>query len=243
MDETLMVSFRPEALERCFLAAQRLDELRGIPTEYAMIGLAAASDPLHVVATPLLCNQRGTPTTVWQSGRDVLRMHHEIERLSARAEMTLVPTVFIHRHPGSCHMSDTDDDFLSTTFIDQVSTALTFRRTDPMGRAPEWLRSRSRPCERRPGCEHLRNGQNEPEALAVCAGLIVNKFRAYCVYALCKEFCAICPATRVQYVPAGLAVRPTRVLSAAERADLREELARELESKVRRPEAACGPER
>jgi hypothetical protein len=117
------LSFSARALERCFLAADVLRDEFGQPRmEYALLGLSAARRPFHVLATPLLCGQHATPSTVVQRGRDVLRMRAEIERLSRRCGRRLRPVVFIHRHNGSCEASQTDRDFLRGVFVDQLST-------------------------------------------------------------------------------------------------------------------------
>ena len=99
--EEVVLRFDREALERCYEVARVLDEDFDRPmTEYALLGLARASDPLRVIATPLLPRQRVTPASVEQRGSGVLAMRREIEATSAQLGEPLVPITFVHRHPG-----------------------------------------------------------------------------------------------------------------------------------------------
>jgi hypothetical protein len=123
----IVLRFEPEALERCYATAGIVDECFGHPPfEYALLGLAPATDPLRVVATPLLPRQRVTPSSVEQPGRGVFAMRREIEALSERQGRQLVPICFIHRHPGSCNPSLIDLDFLTGPLLRQLSTRVRF---------------------------------------------------------------------------------------------------------------------
>jgi len=231
LDVSLVLSFEPAALERCFLVAELLDAQCGRPIEYGLLGLASPTRPFHVVATPLLCGQEGTETTVRQSGRAVLQMHREIETLAEQLACRLMPIVFVHRHPGSCHISDTDDEFLTTTFIDQVSAAAFSLGMESVAAEPS-LRAVLQPSASRPGCAHLRTNEVEPEVGVTCFGLIVNRFRQYCLYAVYREFCPLCRGSRVGYVPCRLAVRPDRPLADDEQQSLRPALEIEMQEKI-----------
>jgi hypothetical protein len=113
---------KPEALERCFLVANILEQVFERPNlEYGLIGLARKDDPLHVVATPLLPGQYVNAATVFLPGHNVFRLRSEMANLSKRLG-PLLPIAFIHRHLGGCLMSSIDDEFLPV-LADQVSTA------------------------------------------------------------------------------------------------------------------------
>jgi rRNA maturation protein Nop10 len=205
-DSELVLSIEPAALERCYLVADILHEEHGeARMEYALLGLSDESDPLHVLATPLLPGQRVTPASVEQSGHDVLRMRAEIEVLSHRLRRRLVPIAFVHRHLTTCDASTTDDEFVRGVFIDQVSTVVSFEET------------------RRVGARAVRG------EYALCFSLIVNREREHRLYAVRKDTCPRCGRCEVRYVPARLAPvqRHTRSQLARDllRAHLREEIA------------------
>jgi hypothetical protein len=230
-ETSLIVSFDALALERCFLAAEILDAKNERPIEYGLIGLAAPTNPFHVVATPLLCGQEGTETTVRQSGRAVLRMREEIAALSEQLQTPLLPIAFIHRHPGPCHISETDDEFLTTVFVDQVAAAVFATGARPISPGGP-LRAAVQPSSLRPGCAHLCTNESEPLFAVASFGLIVNRFRQFCVYAVYRESCALCRSSRVGYVPCRLVVRPDRPVEPEERRKLLDDLEMEIEQKV-----------
>ena len=145
--------------------------------EYGLLGLADESDPLHVVATPLLVGQSVTAASVEQPGRQVLRMRDEMKMLSDRLGRRLVPIAFIPRHPSSCDASLTDGEFLRGVFVDQVSTVVSFEEV-------LWIDATDPPC----ACPEMRqlferslgqgNGRVEIQSeFGMAFSLIVNRQR------------------------------------------------------------------
>lgn len=202
--EKVVLRFAPEALERCYAVAHLLSEEFDRPmTEYALLGLSRASNPLHVIATPLLPRQHVTSSSVVQRGGGVLAMRREIEALSAELGEPLVPIVFVHRHPGSCAASRTDLTFLQGPFSSQLSTVIRFD-----GLLPDDLRCS--PCRAAlpefcapvavPGAE-LRVGDRFGLALS----LIVNARRQHRIYAVARLDCPTCGRSCVYGLEALLA--------------------------------------
>ena len=193
VDTPLTLTLEASALERCFLAADILDEVYGEPlVEYGLLGLAHPSHPFHVVETPLLTGQSVTGNSVIQSGANVLRMRREIAALAQDRNAPLLPITFIHRHPKDCRPSNVDNEFLSGVFIDQISTATTFQES-LRGEPADFL------C---PKCassmpSRVRRAQRRDESTveieyAVCFSLIVNKERQHSITAVRKQFCPAC---------------------------------------------------
>lgn len=221
------LTFDRAALERCFLVADILkDDYGELRCEYALLGLAAASDPFHCVATPMLPGQDCNDTTVHQSGHNVLRLRREIRELSHTRGETLRPVAFVHRHPGECDLSVTDDRFLKDVFAPQISTVNSFseRVTDSSRR---WC-----DCRVRTDGAHNDSVSWHIEC-SIAFSLIVNRQREHSIHALRTEHCPACGTERTFYVPASIAVVPSRAPSRAERRDLRRRLAREVDVKVR----------
>lgn len=229
-----VLSFDPAALERCFLVAEILRKRFDEPyLEYGLIGLALLSAPLHVVATLLLPGQEVSAGNVHQSGLDVLRLRREVDLLSKRMRLALVPISFVHRHPGGCGMSSIDEEFLLGPFVDQVSTAVAFNETkvlepDDFGRCcprMEELTSRTR-----------HRGADEVTVqieYGLAFSLIVNAEREYSIQAARKATCPFCDASHVRLLPAMLRVKPDRRLSPQECHKLRKLLDVEVEAKIR----------
>ncbi len=230
--EKVGLRFEPEALERCYAIADVLDEDFDRPlTEYALLGLSLASDPLRVIATPLLPRQRVTPASVEQRGRGVLAMRREIEALSARLREPVVPIVFIHRHPGSCIASDTDLTFLYGPFLSQLSTVVRFD-----GLFPGDLRCS--PCQADfptvsapvvdPG-----TGLRPGDRFGLAFSLIVNAQRKHRIYAAARIDCPTCGCGRVCPLDARLAEDSGAPWSQGDstllHSQLREEILRRLE--------------
>lgn len=233
-DTELLLSFDPQALERCSLIADILDAEFDEPAmEYGLLGLADERAPFHVLATPLLVGQSVSPSRVEQPGRQVLRMRDEVDALSRQMQRSLVPIAFIHRHNRSCDASVTDHVFLRGVFIDQVSTVVSFeemRRIDAT--AP--------PC----ACSEMRSLFGEASAngnefvelggeYAVAFSLIVNQMREHRVYAVRKTTCPSCGRYEVRGVPARITPDPRCLVSAPDHAAMRSQLVREIEKKIR----------
>jgi hypothetical protein len=232
-DCEVRLSFDPLALERCYLVADILDEEFAKPyLEYGLLGLADESNPLHVVATPLLVGQSVTPGSVEQPGRQVLRMRDEMEMLSHRMRRRLVPIAFIHRHPSSCDASLTDDEFLRGVFIDQVSTVVSFEEV-------QWIDAGDPPCVC-PGVRRLLegslghgNGLVELQSeFGLAFSLIVNRERDHRLYAVRKATCPFCDQSAVSDVPARIDPDPRFLASALDRAAMRSHLVQEIQAKI-----------
>jgi hypothetical protein len=229
----IILSIEPEALERCYRVADFMEQVYGDPlVEYGMLGLAHPSRPLHVVETPLLPGQSVTGSSVFQSGADVLRMRREILVLSRKRRAPLIPITFIHRHPGDCRPSSIDDEFLSTVFIDQISTAQTFRKSVE----GHWNDYLCQNCVTKLPSQSRRSPQCNKSKFeveyALCCSLIVNKEREHSLSAVAKQFCPACDASQLRFVPAKMEVRPNRPLTSRERDQLWKVLAIEIEAKV-----------
>ena len=228
-----VLAFDALALERCFLASDILHDDYGDPkSEYALLGLASEDDPFRVIATPLLPGQHVTPSTVDQSGHGVLRLRREIQALSERMRRRLVPISFVHRHPGDCEASAVDREFLRGVFIDQVSTAISWRE-------PAQVEAERPPC----GCPEMQRlwrealctrgvGRQLRLECALCFSLIVNRERDHRLYAARCETCLLCGRRQVREVPARLAIDAGLPLSERQRRLLRERLAGEIAAKV-----------
>lgn len=232
-DSEVRLWFEPLALERCYLVADLLDEEFAEPyLEYGLLGLADESDPLHVVATPLLVGQSVTAGSVEQPGRQVLRMRDEMKLLSHRMRRRLVPIAFIHRHPSSCDASLTDDEFLRGVFVDQVSTVVGFKEV-------RWIGVEDPPCicpEARRLSEGSRGGGNDLVGLqsefGMAFSLIVNRERDHRLYAVRKARCPFCDRSAVHDVPARIDPDPRLLASEPDRAAMRSQLVREIQAKI-----------
>lgn len=220
-------------MERCFLVANILAEVYEDPyTEYGLIGLATQSKPFHVVATPVLPGQRVTAVSVYQSGYDVFRLRREMHFLSERSGLPLVPIAFIHRHPGGCGMSLTDEEFLTGPFVDQVSTVVTLseKRIVQLG-------DFSCRCE---GIERLvrqnlrDNAERELTKIeySVCFSIIVNRGRESSIYAARKQFCPFCKKSTVHLVPAAIHISAGDQPTEDKMRKLRSQLEVEIEAKL-----------
>jgi hypothetical protein len=228
----IVLRFEPEALERCYAAADILDEDFGRPTmEYALLGLASATDPLRVVATPLLPRQRVTSASVDQPGHGVFAMRREIEALSESQGRRLIPISFIHRHPGSCAASAIDLDFLTGPFLRQLSTLVRFD-----GLAPEDLccASCSAPAPGPAAADEDPGSAARPGSRSGLAfSLIVNRRREHWLYAATRTDCSVCTGPVIRLLPARLASDGEALFSRKERAlrqaSLREEIAAKIE--------------
>lgn len=230
----LVLSFEPEALERCFVAADVLDDVYDQPhLEYALLGLAAQSRPFHVVATLLLAGQDVSVGGVYQSGHNVLSMRHEIIALSKHLKVPLVPVAFVHRHPGACQPSIIDDEFLIGVFLDQTSTVVSLKETRTVSADdPHYACLDGRKARQRSDPNSARRMKREVE-FSIAFSLIVNKGRDHYLYAVRKERCRFCSEDRIRFVPAKLAVSPDRALSQQERNQIRVELKSEVAAKLR----------
>ncbi len=221
------------AFERCFLTARLLaDEYSQPDMEFGMIGLSARDEPLHVLATPLLTEQRVTPVSVVQSGHAVLRMRSDIQALARRMGRPLVPTTFIHKHGASPTASTTDYEFLGGPLVDQVSTALVFeefRRADDA-----WPHCGCADCElaSREQVIDSRDSALRRVEFALAFSLIITRHYDYRLYAARKDRCVACKASQVRFVPAQLVLDATRPISDAERDAMARQLRREIEQKI-----------
>lgn len=222
----LSLSFDAVALERCFLVADVLAQEFGQPfLEYGLIGLSASSRPLHVVETPLLPGQRVTSSSIEQRGSAVLRLRREMNGLSLRTGQRLLPVAFIHRHPTkSTRPSATDDAFLRSVFVSQVSTVVTLPELPPDPGFPA-------PCDCDESGRNSGTGEESPEAPGVAFSLIVTRDRDYSLQAVAKLWCAHCGGSRVCDVPAQLARDSGDPPSPERLAELRESLKQEIEEK------------
>lgn len=235
LDETnLILSFEPEALERCYVVADILEEVYDFPyLEYGLIGLAARSRPFHVVATPLLAGQDVSGGSVYQSGHNVLSMRREISALSRRLRLPLILATFVHRHPLSCRPSAIDDEFLAGTFVDQVSTAVSFKEVRRVTAGdPHYTCLDGARMSQRTRTHGARDLAVEVE-FSIAFSLIVNKDRDHHVYAVRNERCQYCTEDRIRFVPAELAVSPESSLSQQKRNQIRVELELEIAAKLR----------
>jgi hypothetical protein len=225
----IQLSFEPLALERCFVAADVLHDAFGeSQMEYALLGLSTEQDPFRVVETPLLPGQHVTTSTVVQSGRQVLRMRGEIDRLSRRMRQPLRPIAFIHRHPGSCHPSRTDVAFLRGVFVDQVFTASSFEDVRLVGARDGCSCPRMRALQ-----EALAGtGARFRSPCGVAFSLIVNRERDHSLFAVCKRMCPACGRAEVLDAPVRLAVDPQPRASSFGRQALRRSLEAEIRAKI-----------
>jgi hypothetical protein len=232
-DSEVRLSIDLSAYERCFLTGQILaEDYAQDRMEFGLLGLSALDEPLHVLATLLLTNQRVTPVSVEQSGHSVLRMRSEIAALSSRMGRRLVATTFIHSHNGSPDASITDDEFLTGPFLDQVSTAVAFEEILPIDTVdshcgcvagePRWRERLADP--RNPAMMRIEFG--------LAFSLIVTRRRDCRLYAARRDRCALCRSSRVRFVPARLVLDATQPISDAEREAMRELLRREISQKI-----------
>ncbi len=231
--QKLVIRITPEAMERCYVAGEILRNVLDAPDlEYGLIGLADWSHPLHVIATPLLPGQRVSSGEVYQAGHAVLRMRREIGMLSKQTGLRLVPTMFIHRHLHRTEASHVDHEFLTTVFIDQVSTVVRFRDTSRPG-----VRAVCRRCmAKEPGLERPSESFHRPTAecreYGIAASLIVNLQRNHSLYAVRKERCSNCDEYYTTYLPAVLRVTPQQALGDSMLEGLRKTLRAEIKAKV-----------
>jgi hypothetical protein len=224
----------PTALERCFQVADLVDELFGRPDiEFAMLGLAARSCPLHVVATPLLWGQEVSMIGVYQSGHNVLRMRAEIATLAARLGQPLIPVAFIHSHHcGECAASAVDHDFLSRVFINHVAPLAAFRCIRRVRRGQSW-------CDCLPASPRRDRSSRDqgrwayvPVEYSVAFSLIINRSRDRRLYAVRQEICPSCGTERIFEIPAQMIISPERTLSEAECECIRTQLRPEFLAKI-----------
>jgi len=223
----------PVAMERCFLMADILAEVYDEPyIEYGLIGLATESSPFNVVATPVLTGQHVTAGSVYQSGYNVFRLRREMHLLSERLRQPLVPITFVHRHPGSCGMSLTDEKFLTGPFVDQVSTVVAL--SEKMVVQPDDFNCHCEEIER--VTQHSLKGNQERDAVtieySICFSTIVNREREFSIDAACKQFCPFCKKSTVRLVPAALRINPGDQLTKAKLGKLRSQLEVEIEAKL-----------
>jgi hypothetical protein len=230
--EEVVLRFVPEALERCYEVARVLDEDFDRPmTEYALLGLARASDPLRVIATPLLPRQRVTPASIEQRGSGVLEMRREIEATSAQLGERLVPIAFVHRHPGCCMASHTDLTFLNGPFLSQLSTVTRFDGLMPGDLRCSACRAAlpSLPAQLEDTGAELRPGNR----FGLAFSLIVNAKREHRIYAAARVECPTCGRGRVCPLDARLATVSGAPWSETEsmllHSQLRQEILRRLE--------------
>ena len=219
------------ALEKCFLTGQSLED-HGIKfTEYGLIGLAERSGlPFHVKIALLLTGQQVDAGSVYQAGLDVLRMRGEIEKMSLRLNKDLIPVAFIHKHSGFLGMSNTDYDFLTTTFADQASSCCALPYEDIF-----WRRRFNCRCKKTTifgllrGCnlESLNNVYYN-----VCFSIIVTSDH-FAIYAARKIWCIRCGHSTVNLVPAKLVVKGNRTFTLGEKERHRRELESEIKAKIR----------
>lgn len=225
------LSIESLALERCFwvadILAQAYEELY---SEYGMVGLATQHRPFRVVATPLLPGQKVNSAKVYEDGHNVFKLKSEIEKLSKYLGQPLIPITFIHRHPGACGLSSIDERFLTGTFLDQVSTILSW---------DEHISSKS--SELSCDCLEKRRVDGQSKQLASrsikaeCAisfSLIINRDREFSIDAARKIYCPYCKARRVDLFPASLDIGPKIDLSRSERRKLWKALELEIEEKL-----------
>ncbi len=227
----IMLRFEREALERCYATADILAEDFGRPaTEYALLGLAPAADPLTVVATPLLPRQRVTPASVEQPGRGVFAMRREIEALSESQGRRLIPISFIHRHPSSCAASTIDLDFLVGPFLRQLSTVVRF---DGLAWADSCCSSSSAaaPCPLAPD-EDPGTGARLGSQSGLAFSLIVNRMREHRLYAATRAECPLCSGPDIRLLPARLSSDGEAHFSRKERASLQASLREEISAKI-----------
>ena len=233
--ETIYVlSFDPVAMERCFLVADILAEVyEELYTEYGLIGLATQSKPFHVVATPVLPGQRVTTVSVYQSGHNVFRLRREMNILSERLGQPLVPIAFIHRHPGGCGMSYTDEEFLTGAFADQVSTVVTLSERRII--QPNDFSCRCEEIERLVQQSLRDNAEREPVTIeySICFSIIVNREREFSIDAAREQFCPFCKKSTVRLVPATLHISSEEQLTEGKLRKLRRQLEVEIEAKLR----------
>jgi hypothetical protein len=227
----LVLSFDPLALERCYLVADILLEEFDEPfAEYGLLGLADRMEPFRVIATPLLVGQSVTAGKVEQPGRQVLRMRDEMERLAHRLQRPLVPIAFIHRHPGHCDASATDESFLRGVFVDQVSTVVSFRDAPRLDAADSPC-----PCVRDRGRNPAGVGEGPPKFRgehSVAFSLIVNRERDHRLYAVRKATCGFCGRSAVSDVPARIGPGLPLPVSERDRVAMRGPLEREIRAKI-----------
>ncbi len=237
---TFELRFAPLAFERLFLVADVLAEHFASPgVEYAMLGLADRSDPFFILQTPLLRDQDVTASSVRGSGYGVLRMRSEIQLLSRRRQRQLIPTLFVHRHPGSCQPSHVDHEFVSRVFVNQVSTILTFSGEEETDHASAEGGSEPEKATAAPPQQHI-DGKSTTVEYAVCFSMIVNQEREYSIVAARKEWPRGRGGGRVRCFPAAVRRVPDRPLRREEIRRLRGALELEIEDKVRLPKPASG---
>lgn len=235
--EPCEIRFRPEALARCFLVAQVLRERFDEPLlEYAMLGVARASDPRHVVATPLLHGQDVATCYVEASGRNVLKMRSEMAELGRRFGERLVPTCFVHRHPSvSVDPSDTDIRFASEVLINQVSavhTSTVSQVLTPEFHSRDRTHAGSVHCPLSDGGAQPRRAQVES---SVAFSLIVSATGERYVFAVRRDWCPACGVPRTYLVPATLVREPEEAFAESALDRLRAELEVEVEQKITLP--------
>jgi hypothetical protein len=233
LDSEVLLSFDPEAIERCYRVADILhDDFKAPYMEYALLGLSTESNPFHVVETPLLRGQSVTSASVKQPGRQVLRMRKEIETLSHRTQQQLLPIVFIHRHPSCCDASPTDETFLRGVFVDHVFTAIAFEEV-------RIVEATERHCDC-PGMQRLFRESSVdgkgPVTLrnecGIAFSLIVNREREYRLYGVRKSMCPFCDRAEVHSVPARLASGPQGWISPLDRVLLQRRLERDIRNRI-----------
>jgi hypothetical protein len=201
-------------------------------SEYGLIGLSTQSKPFHVVSTPILTGQQVTAGSVYQSGYNVFRLRREVDLLSERFGQPLVPISFIHRHPGGCGISLTDEKFLTGSFVAQISTVviLSEKRTIQ----PDDFNCYCEGIERLIQRNLKNNAECEPVTIeyGVCFSIIVNREREFSIYAARKQFCPFCNGSTVSLVPATLHICPANDLTEDKLSKMRSQLEVEIEAKL-----------
>ena len=226
---TYQLSIDESVLERCFLTADILAETYGHPkTEYGMIGMARQSEPFRIIAAPLLPGQQVSPSQVYQRGHHVMAMRQETEALALQMGEPLVPISFIHRHPGPCGMSETDEKFLTGVLIDQVSTVITLNENRPV--LPGEF-----PCGCMADCAPQSTDERAGKPVVIeyglCFSIIVNRERELSIDAARKQWCPACNQSAVRIVPAALQVDEHEVPDSARR-QIRSQLSLEIAAKI-----------
>jgi hypothetical protein len=201
-------------------------------TEYGLIGFATQSNPFHVVTTPVLTGQQVTAGSVYQSGYNVFRLRREMHLLSERLGQSLVPIAFIHRHPGGCGMSMTDEEFLTGPFVDQVSTVVILNEKRLI--QPNEFSCCCDEIERltKQGIKGSEKHESVTIEYGVCFSIIVNREREFSIYAARKKFCPFCQKSTVHLVPAELHIKSGDRLTEGKLYKLRKQLEVEIEAKL-----------
>lgn len=221
----------PLIMEEWFIIAEILAESYDRPyVEYGLVGLTTLKTPFRIAATCLLPDQKVSSVSVYQSGRDMFNLRKEVRLLSKKAGERLIQTVFIHRHPGSCDMSSTDIEFVTTTFSDLVSAVQVFKEK----RQPDPDELDCYCFHKKPGSKKdaVSTGDDMEVEFSVCFSIIVNRERDYSINAARKTWCPICQRPAVRLVPAELEKKSDTQVSDSQLKKLKSRLELEIENKI-----------